>query len=73
MLGFRRTGRRAIRSAISNWRDSLINLTGSNPLLNFKPSKTGMIGMVRPSPSDVLSRISLVGPISFGPSSRGAP
>jgi hypothetical protein len=39
------------------WRDGLINLTGSNRLLNFKPSRTGMIGLVRPSPEDVLSRL----------------
>jgi hypothetical protein len=39
------------------WRDGLINLTGSNRLLNFKPSRTGMIGLVRPSPEDVLARL----------------
>ena len=46
-----------IRSAIRIWRDGLINLTGSNRLLNFKPSRTGMISLVRPSPEDVLSRL----------------
>ena len=44
-----------IRSAIRGWRDGLIILTGSNRLLNFKPSRTGMISLVRPSPEDVLS------------------
>src|ERR1700722_17341421 len=46
-----------IRSAIRSWRDGLINLTGSNRLLNFKPSRTGMISLVRPSPEEVLSRL----------------
>ena len=47
-----------IRSAIRSWRDGLINLTGSNRLLNFKPTnRTGMISLVRPSPEDVLSRL----------------
>jgi hypothetical protein len=32
-------------------------LTGSNRLLNFKPSRTGMISLVRPSPEDVLPRL----------------
>ena len=46
-----------IRSTIRSWRDGLINLTGSNRLLNFKPSRTGMISLPRPSPEDVLSRL----------------
>src|ERR1700722_3592128 len=54
-----------IRSAIRSWRDGLINLTGSNRLLNFKPSKTGMIGLVRPSPEDVLSRLARGGTYRF--------
>src|ERR1700730_7005210 len=38
-----------IRSAIGVWRDGLINLTGSNRLLNFKASKTGVVTITRPS------------------------
>jgi hypothetical protein len=48
-----------IRLAIRTWRDGLINLTGSNRLLNLKPSRTGMISLVRPSPEDVLSRLAM--------------
>jgi hypothetical protein len=48
-----------IRSAIRGWRDGLINLTRSNRLLNFKPSKTGVVELVRPSPGDVLSRLAM--------------
>ena len=54
-----------IRSAIGSWRDSLINLTGANRLLNFKPSRTGMIGLIRPSAGDVLSRLSMGGTYTF--------
>jgi hypothetical protein len=45
---------RFVRSAIRTWRDGLINLTGSNRLLNFKPSRTGVF---RPGPQEVLSRV----------------
>jgi hypothetical protein len=54
-----------IRSAIRSWRDGLINLTGSNRLLNFKPSRTGMISLLRPSPEDVLSRLAGGGTYRF--------
>jgi hypothetical protein len=46
-----------VRSAIGTWRDGLINLTGSNRLLNFKPSRTSVISVVRPAPQEVLSRV----------------
>jgi very-short-patch-repair endonuclease len=54
-----------IRSAITTWRDGLINLTGSNRLLNFKPSRTGMIRLVRPAPEDVWSRLAANGGYGF--------
>src|SRR5260370_39323814 len=57
--------RALIRSAISSWRDSLINLTAANRLLNFKPSRTGMIGLVRPAPGDVLRRLQTTGSFTF--------
>ena len=54
-----------IRSAITAWRDGLINLTGSNRLLNFKPSRTGMVRLVRPAPEDVWSRLAANGGYRF--------
>ncbi len=47
-----------IRQAIRTWRDSLINLTRSNRLLNFRLSRTSAIPLVRPSASEVLLRLS---------------
>jgi hypothetical protein len=46
-----------VRQAIRTWRDSLINLTRSNRLLNFRPSRTSAITVVRPSASEVLMRL----------------
>ncbi len=43
-----------VRQAIHTWRDSLINLTRSNRLLNFKPGKASAITLVRPSASEIL-------------------
>lgn len=56
-----------IRQAIGKWRDGLINLTGSNRLINFKPSKTGMVQVVQPSFDEVLSRLSSGKRFSFRP------
>lgn len=47
----------AIRQAIGKWRDSLVNLTGTNRLLNFKPSKTGMLTVASPAPGDVFTQV----------------
>ena len=46
-----------VRQAIGKWRDSLVNLTGTNRLLNLKPSKTGMLVIARPAPGEVLTRV----------------
>ena len=54
-----------VRSVIATWRDGLINLTRSNRLLNFKPSRTGVITLVRPSPEDVLARLARGGTYRF--------
>lgn len=56
-----------VRSAIRSWRDGLINLTGSNRLLNFRPSRTGMISLLRPAPEEVLSRLARGGTYHFRP------
>ncbi len=46
-----------IRAAIRSWRDGLINLTGSNRLLNFRPSRTGSVALTRPPAEEVLARL----------------
>jgi hypothetical protein len=56
-----------VRSAIRSWRDGLINLTGSNRLLNFRPSRTGVISLLRPAPEEVLSRLGRGGTYRFRP------
>ena len=59
-------GREAlIRAAIGSWRDSLVSLTGANRLLNFKPSGTGTIGLVRPAAADILARLRMGGTYTF--------
>lgn len=46
-----------VRAIFVEWRDSLINLTGRNRLLNFKPLKTSAVAFVRPKPQVVLTRL----------------
>jgi hypothetical protein len=46
-----------VRQAIGKWRDSLVNLTGTNRLLNLKLSKAGMLVIARPAPDEVLTRV----------------
>jgi hypothetical protein len=46
-----------VRQVIRRWRDSLVNLTGTNRLLNLKPSKTSMLLIARPEPGEVLARV----------------
>ncbi|HKA69147.1 MAG TPA: DUF3320 domain-containing protein [Actinomycetes bacterium] len=46
-----------VRDAIRDWRDSLLNLAGTNRLLNFRPSKTSTIEVVQPAAADVLSAL----------------
>jgi hypothetical protein len=54
-----------VRSVIRTWRDGLINLTGSNRLLNFKPSRTSVRSVVRPGLQEVLSRVARGGVYRF--------
>ena len=54
-----------IRAAIGSWRDSLIGLTRANRLLNFRPSRTGTIGLVRPAAADILARLRTGGTYTF--------
>jgi hypothetical protein len=46
-----------IRSAISRWRASIIDVAAANRLLSFKPGGTGMIEVVRPAADDILIRL----------------
>ncbi|MDT4993705.1 MAG: hypothetical protein QOH97_3597, partial [Actinoplanes sp.] len=43
-----------VRAALQTWRDSLVNLTGSNRLINFKRSRTGMVEIIGPSAATIL-------------------
>ena len=54
-----------IRAAIRGWRDSLIDLTPSSPLLNLEPSTTSMITLTRPAAGELLSRFRLGGSYTF--------
>lgn len=38
-----------VRQAIGRWRDDLVNLTGNNRLLNFKPGRTASIEVADPN------------------------
>jgi hypothetical protein len=44
-----------VRTALREWSDSLVNLTGANRLLRLRPSRTGTIEIVRPSSEEILS------------------
>lgn len=41
--------------ALRLWRDGLINLSGNNRALNFRPTKTGSVLFEQPSMSDILA------------------
>lgn len=46
-----------IEGVIRNWRESLINLTGRNRLLNFTVTKTSTVPVTVPATTDVLARL----------------
>lgn len=54
-----------VRDVVVEWRDSLINLTGRNRLLNFRPLKTSAIAFSRPDPDSVLARLVKQGVFRF--------
>jgi len=54
-----------IRSAISRWRASVIDVAAANRLLSLRPAGTGMIEVVRPAADDVLSRLRTGGTFAF--------
>lgn len=46
-----------VRIAIKQWRDSLVNLSGRNRLLNYRPTRSSTIEFTRHSGSEVYERI----------------
>jgi hypothetical protein len=53
-MGAGDTHRNDIVAALEVWRNSLINLTGTNRLISFKPSKNGMVQVASPTGQDIL-------------------
>ena len=61
--------RRRVCDAIGSWRDGLVNLSGSNRLLNFRARKTSSVPIVDPEPSDVVRQLAAGTQFAFrGPS-----
>ncbi|SDC03360.1 Protein of unknown function [Raineyella antarctica] len=48
---------KSVRVAIKQWRDALINLSGLNPLLNYRPSSSRTIEFVQHTTDEVLGII----------------
>ncbi len=46
-----------VRQAVRRWRDSLVDQTGTNRLLNLNPSRAGLLVIARPQPGEVLARL----------------
>ena len=61
-------------TALGQWRDSLVNLTGRNRLLNYKPTRASTIEFSEHSPAEVYSRIdSRSGAFTIGTRPPAAP
>ena len=54
-----------IRSAISRWRVSLIDVAAANRLLTLRPDGTGAIDVARPAADDILTRLRTGGSFAF--------
>ena len=54
-----------IRSAISRWRVSLIDVAAANRLLTSQPGGAGMIEVARPAADDILARLRTGGTFAF--------
>lgn len=46
-----------LRTALVQWRESLVNLSGRNKLLNYRPTKASTLEFVRHSPTEVLDLV----------------
>ncbi|WP_434739417.1 DUF3320 domain-containing protein [Micromonospora sp. SH-82] len=54
-----------IINALGVWRDSLVNLTGANRLINFKDSRTGAVQISNPTGQEILDGLRARRPWSF--------
>jgi len=57
--------REVVTRVVSGWRDNLVNLSGTNRLLNFNVSKSSAIPIKQPDFDEVLHRLSTVSGIEF--------
>jgi hypothetical protein len=51
------SGDAQLRNTLREWRESLIDQSGRNKLLNFRHSKTSTLELVSPSPTQLLARL----------------
>ncbi|MDR0342633.1 MAG: DUF4011 domain-containing protein, partial [Nocardiopsaceae bacterium] len=62
-----------IRSAISNWRIGLIDVTAANRLLRLTPGSTGLIEVTHPGADDIFARLRAGGTFTFRSRQPDAP
>ncbi|MEV5766021.1 DUF3320 domain-containing protein [Micromonospora sp. NPDC052213] len=62
---------RLLQATIRQWRDSLINLSGTNRLLNFRLSKSGAFRVLDPAATDVLAGLNAGRYFRFRPAEEG--
>ncbi|MFF0251282.1 DUF3320 domain-containing protein [Micromonospora zamorensis] len=63
---------RLLQATIHQWRDSLINLSGTNRLLNFRVSKSGAVRVLDPSATEVLAGLNAGRYFRFRPAQEGS-
>jgi hypothetical protein len=56
-----------VRAALRAWRDGLVNLDGSNRLLNFRPADNGLLEIAGPGPAEIVRALQQGGEHSFLP------
>lgn len=59
--------REIIARVVAGWRDNLINLSGTNRLLNFNLSRSSSVPVTQPPFEEVIHRLSTVSGIEFVP------
>ncbi|MFC7247604.1 DUF3320 domain-containing protein [Catellatospora aurea] len=63
---------RLLQATIRQWRDSLINLSGTNRLLNFRLSKSGAVRVFDPAATEVLAGLGAGRDFRFRPAEEGS-